>query len=259
MNRLNIAVDGLAPLRAAALAASLPASVRMGGGDALLLDGADDWPERLSRAIAQGARRIILIDPVPARGLDGVIAQVEAADASVILCENHADNPAVAPFGAGLTGPFAAITITGQGMAPLADMILAQLRLVRALGIAVGDLFDAAGGVDHALATLQARHGGQDLLLRLNVAQSGAGLAHHRLMAHGVADSACIEIGSEAHARPATAFHITADAAEHQATIYEGALRAALRRAVAGDWPGDALALRDWAGDADLALAITGG
>ena len=259
MSRLDFSIDGFDPCRAAALAASLPASVRMVEGDALLLDGAGDWPERLTQVMALGARRVILVDPAVVSVEEALIAQVEQAGVSVMLCETHADNPAVAPFSAKLAGPLSAVTITGQGMAPLADMILAQMRLARAVGIEVGDLCDATARGDHALAILQATYGGEGLLLRLNVARSAVGMAHHRLMAHGAAHGACIEIGSATHARPATAFQIGADEAVHQATIYESALRTTLRRAAAGDWPEDAQALRAWALAAQLALAIAAG
>jgi hypothetical protein len=252
MSILSVQSDGVSPAWAKALAASLPASVRLveTGGDVVLLSGQGDWPARLLAAMQGGQRRFILIDPQA--GAAGQLGEVMATGADITLCEIHADNPAVTPFRAGLAGACSTVTITGQGEAPIADLVLQQLRLARATGFAPKAIVHAAADAGQALATLEATYGEASVLLRLNAVQSRAGSGHHRLLTHGRTESACLQVWSDPAARPANAFHIAGDSTTGQPTIYESAHRAVLRAFA----PPGGEALREWDHDAHLAIII---
>jgi len=256
MTILSVQADGISASWTKALAASLPASVRLvdTGGDVVLLGGQGDWHARLLAAMQAGQKRFIVMDPQAgaAGQLGEVAAMAQAIGAQVTLCETHADNPAVAPFRAGLAGTYSTVTITGQGEAAIADLVLQQLRLARAAGFAPAAIVHAAADAGQAIATLEATFGDASVLLRLNAVQSRAGGAHHRLLAHGRTESACLQVWSDPPARPATAFHISGDCTTGQPTIYESAHRAVLRSLAA---PGGE-ELQQWDHDAGLAMAI---
>jgi hypothetical protein len=260
MSPMMISAENMDHLQFASLAASLPVSVQAGEGDVLLLKGAGDWPQALLAALQRGKRRILLVDPQPVTGLAPVIAQVEAAGASILLCETYADHPAVAPFAAGLgLSSYTAVTLHGQGQEALAMLLLAQLRLARKLGVAAGALVDATVGRCQVLATLEAQLGCGDGLLRLSVVRSGAVAGHLRVMALGLVHSACIELDGSGRPRPASAWHLDADGLHQQPSLYESAQRSVLRKATAGGWSQDVQPLRDWAEDAALALSMLAG
>ncbi|RVU05714.1 hypothetical protein EOE18_06915 [Novosphingobium umbonatum] len=259
MKPMLVAGNGLSASFMASLVASLPVSLAQGEGDVVLLQGAGDWPARLMTTLAQGAKRIILLDPAPVPELGPVIEQVEAAGALLLLCETHSDNPAVAPFAAGLQPVFSTVTVEAQGEDDLASLLLAQIRVARGMGMTMGELLNATAGQDQALAMLAARLRGQEVLLRLGAVRCRAGLARLRWMAHGPTDSACLELDSSGKPRPVVAWHVNGDGMRNMPSLYENALRSILRKAVAGAWPADTQALRDWASDAALALAIAQG
>jgi hypothetical protein len=182
---------------------------------------------------------------------------LQSTGAEVVICETHANNPAVAQFAADLSGDFVAATITGQGAAPLADMVLQQIRMARAAGLVSRSIVHAGAQGPMAIATLQATWGDVPLLLRLTAVCTQAGAAHHRLLAHGRVDSACLQVWSDPAPRPALASHITPASTTNQPTVYEGAHRATLRGLVAGDaTPPGGQGLREWMEDAELALGI---
>lgn len=261
MTGFAVEIDGFCPLRARSLAASRPASVRLveQGGEVVLMGGRADWPERLLARIRAGQKRFVLSDPqaCAAGQLADLIGEAEISHVQIRLCETHADNPAVAPFRSGLTGHFSAVTITGQGEEPIADMLMQQLRLARAAGFEPQSVVHGAAGAAQAIATLEATFGEDPVFLRLTVARSRAGGAWHRLLAHGRVDSAGLHVWSDPDARPATAFHLAGENTTGLPSIYESAHRAILRFAIAmpvtlptGE------ALRQWDHDATMALAI---
>lgn len=189
--------------------------------------------------------------------MDDTIAMADRIGARIALSETHADNPAVAPFRAGLDGIYTAATITGQGEAVMGDLVLQQLRLARAAGFAPDAVQHAAADTQRALATVRARHGEESALLRLTAVYSRAGKAHHRLMLHGRTESASLHLWSDPAARPANGFHISEDRTTEQPTIYESAHRAVLRSALAlSDEASGGAILRQWDHDACLAMAI---
>jgi hypothetical protein len=256
MTPMLIAGEGLDAKAIASLVASLPVSLKQGEGDVLLLHGEGDWPQGLSSALERGQRRIILIDPAPRLDLAAVIEQAEATGAAILLCETHSDHPALAPFAAALSPVYSTITIEAQGEGALASLLLAQLRVARAVGVQMGGLLEADAGRVQALVTFAAQLGGEDVLLRLGAVQSAAGLAQIRLMAHGVTHSACLELDGSGRPRPAMAWHLAPEGLAQMPSLYENALRSVLRKAVAGAWPKDVQPLRDWADDAALAISI---
>ncbi|NOW45326.1 hypothetical protein FHW96_001481 [Novosphingobium sp. SG751A] len=263
MTSVKLECDGMAGVWERALAASLPASVQWAerDGDVVLIGRQDGWAARLRARMEAGQRRFIVIDPqVGAAGqLSDTIAMAERIGAHIVLCETHADNPAVAPFRVGLNGTYAAATITGQGEAPMGDLVLQQLRLARAAGFAPDAVLHAAADARRALATVQAHYGEDSALLRLTAVYSRAGEAHHRLMLHGRTESASLHLWSDPLARPGQAFHICEQQTTEQPTIYESAHRAALRRLSAASDPVPAGAvLRQWDHDACLAMVIAG-
>jgi Rod binding domain-containing protein len=261
MTGLSLECHGVSAGWAKALAASLPASVRLveHGGELALIGGQGAWPDRLLGRMQAGQRRFILCDPgVGAAGqLDAVLSEAQRSAASIALCETHADNPAIAPFRAQLKGQYSAVTITGQGEAGIADLLLQQLRLARAAGFAPQAILHRTANTLQAVATLKASHGKEEVVLRLTAAVGRAGGAYHRLLAHGRVESACVQVWSEPAARPAHAFHIAEDSTMAQPTLYESAHRAILRAmAQAPADAGGAEALRQWHVDAKQALTM---
>jgi hypothetical protein len=261
MTQIALQIDSSSMAWAEALAASLPVSVKHAGeaGDLILVHDRPDWPERLLTAMDRGYRRFLLIDPViPSESaLDPVITQARNCRAGIVISETHADNPAVLPFGESLSGPFSVVTVTGIGTDELANLALQQLRLARRIGLDQFAVIHAVAATNSLVATLSAVFGGEDLLLRLSIARSDCEPGHHRLMAHGLSESACVEIASAPTAQPARAFRVTTDGALDLPTFYESAHRAALR-AIAGDFGAAAARgdLGEWKRDADLAVSL---
>lgn len=258
MTLLTLQNDGVDLSWAMALAASLPASLRLvdQGGDMVLVSGRGDWPARLLALIEAAHRRLIVIDPQACAIGQDTIARIESTGARIMLCETHADNPAVAQFRADATGDYAAATITGQGAAAIANLVLQQLRLARGAGFAPGMIVHAVGDEDCAVATVQADFGDGQVPLRLTAARTRTG-GHHRLLTHGRMASSGLQVWTDPASRPATAFHISADRTIEQPTIYESAHRASLRLVLASS---DAFlgngGLQAWAHDASLAMTI---
>jgi len=256
---LSLFIDSAAPSVVAAFAASLPASVRVSTtlGDSVVVHGGSDWPERVADAIGKGARRILILDPC-ANGavlFGPVVALAEKRGVRITLSETHADNPATVQVGEWLGETFGVHTITGQGEDSLADLVLQQLRIVRATGLHGLELDNAVTSPDAVVATLSATLADTPVMLRLTAARTVAGPAHHALMAHAPDASASLVLYSGPAARPAEAMRMTGEGGHCLPTIYEHAHRASLRAMVAGA-DGTADDIRHWLGDAAMARAI---
>jgi hypothetical protein len=235
---LTVALDTERREWAAALVASLPASLRLTqaqSADIGLVDGAGDWPLRAQALAAGGVRRILVIEPAMA---DPATVQQLAAFArergvEVHLGEGFAGNPALAGFRDWLAGEFNLLTLCGHGDGDVAGLLLQQLRVARAIGFSSVKTENAVVMADAAVVTLAGELGGRPMTLRMNVSRTGAASAQHRLAAYGPGAAASLTLHDGWIARPAEAILFGSDGLRGQPSIYETGHRAALRALLA--------------------------
>lgn len=256
MNALLVdaTADAASPGDLVAVVASLPVSFATAAqgerAHVAAIEGGPGWPRRLTEALDQGPRGLVIVDPTPVR-------PDEVPDASVPVVVDHrfSGNPALA----GAAGAFgrwpasamievAAIVSDGADLEATVVDALAALRRVGQPAARLTRLTWGQTGYYLSGSTT----GGSPLLLSAHVTRGAApslrvrGLAHDRVVELSLPDPGT--------ARPAVLVSTTKAGAVTAPTLWETSHRAAWRRlhaAVRGDEPTHDLAeLR-----ADLSVA----
>lgn len=245
------------------LVASLPRSLSRcddpAGADLVLVDGQGVWPERICATIAAGARRIALIEPGPvdATTLDRAMTAIDGAYAECFVFEDIPDSPALEGFRAMLEQGFAEFVVTGSHPESIEQLVLAQIRLLRALQ--VGEVtFPAPALSSRAiLADGRAKVAGAEVRLRLSGALA-PGDARMEIVAHSGEATARLAWEGGTEARPITVGIANVAGLTILPALHEGGIRTALRALLSGSSSGKPESgLRHFADDLALAGMIT--
>jgi hypothetical protein len=245
-----------------ALVASLPRSLRRvngSEGELALVDGRGDWSGIALVQIERGCRQVLLIDPGPAAAdrIARLAGGVEVSGATCTLSEHFAGNPAIAAFRDWLGPDFGTFALESVDASGPGAAALAQLRLLRALGLAAVTFSHVARTAAALLAEGEALLGGRRLHIRLAAVGSAAGPARHRISAYAPAASARLELEHGGEALPATASQSTPEGVLTLPSIHESAHRRNLRGLLEGGAASGAEALRALAEDLTLAATLT--
>lgn len=235
----KIALVSTQPSWMQGLVASLPRSLTRcedpARADLTLVDGKCDWPERICATIAAGARRIALVEPGPvdATALERALTAIDGANAECFVFEDIPDSPALAGFRAMLENEFAEFVVTGSHPGSIGQLVLAQIRLLRALH--VGDVAFSAPAVSSRaiLADGRAKMAGSEVRLRLSGA-SAPGAARIEIVAHSGEATARLAWEGGTEARPITLELANATGLTTLPALHEGGIRAALRALLSG-------------------------
>jgi hypothetical protein len=238
------------------LIASFQRSARPAQGkpDIMLLSGARGWTDRARECVDQGLKRILVVEPAaeePAqvRALDKICAN---GGATVLLSEGYAHNPAVPGFAQWLNAGRDLVMLHGTGPEPVSDLLLMQVRLLRAIGVVNLVAHDCVSTSESILLSGVGEIGAHPHEVRIMATQTrGSGRMSIRVDAP--LSAARLELGDGWTARPAIASIATADGLTTLPTIYESAHRARLRTLVSGVAPGDAQSLIQFASDVEFA------
>lgn len=244
------------------LVATLPRSLRGSGNlstaDLVLIDGQGDWPARISRALAQGARNLVLAEPCYTEvvAVSSVIDAINDAGANCTIIEALPDNPAIEGFRDFLSAGFGELVVTASGPVSLAGMALAQIRLLRALKCHELTCENSAVLAQAFVTDGTAKIG--DTFIRLRLSGTAAP-SPARLDASAFSGSATARLawtgGTEAS--PVDASLADAAGLRVMPALHEGGLRLGLRTILrnTGSSPGSG-ALRDFANDLKVANTI---
>lgn len=245
-----------------ALVASLPRSLRktdtVSTADLVLVDGEGQWPQRLSASLAQGARKLVLVEPGYAdpAAVRSVIDAANAVAADCTIVEALPDSPALEGFRNLLATGFDEMVIFASGPISLDGMALMHLRLLRALNCKTLQFNRPASVTQAFVVDGSAKLGTADMRLRLSgslapdparlsvAAYSGGSTAHLEWSGGAEADPIKVGLADSSGLRLLPAMH---EGGHRQG------LRTILRRLCHGIGTGT---LRDLADDIAMARTI---
>lgn len=208
-----------------AVVASLPVSLAYGArpADLVAVSGSHGWSGRLDAAILDGARGVVVVDPVgdeaPVAAIPVVLDQTFASHPGV-----HAARDAAARIPA---GALLEIRIATHGVEDLADELLRGIALSRAVtrtSVAEGRLL-ARGA--HGLTVRATLDDGRPALFTVTRTTAIARSARVRLLGDTAVE---VVVPDSSAARPARVTVTGPDASGLLPTVYETAHRASWRR-----------------------------
>lgn len=243
------------------LVASLPRSLRRvdsSDADISLIDGRGDWVARARARLNPGCHAVLLIDPdfADASAIAELAQDVEQCGACCIVSEQFAGHPGVAGYRDWLTQDFGTITLESVSPNTPKATVFAQLRLLRACGLAVTAFDTVTRNSVTCLIEADVLSGERRVHIRLSATQSSAGKARHRMTAYASASMARLELAQGGEAQPATASLFSAEGVQILPSIHESAHRHHLRALLAGERSDGAEALRALARDMTLATSL---
>jgi len=253
---------GLASRRAGwgrELVASLPRSLRrtndgMLPADIMLVDGVPGWTIAAMQTLAQGVRALVVVEPgfVDPDELAALADAVDEAGADLTLVDALADSAALAGFRNLLDDSFGELVVDGARADCRSGLLLAQLRVLRALGLEGLQLTMIDATCAAIIIEGEGRLGPATLRLRLSGAV-GAGPKRLAVTAHAAAATARLSWRGGTAARPVEVTLANVAGIRTLPAIHEGGHRRGLRALLASTRaPSGSAALRAFGRDLDL-------